>query len=61
MLSESYLKSKKNVVDVFKGTTIPHEVIGKIWTTSVLLKPAREGTGVIIGSSAREIRVSRSS
>ena len=55
-IRKAIAKAKKNVVDVsLKGTTLPHEVIGKFGATSVLLKPAHEGTGVIAGSSAREV------
>jgi small subunit ribosomal protein S5 len=55
-IKKAIAAAKKNVVDVsLKGTTIPHEQIGKFGATSVLLKPAHEGTGVIAGSAAREI------
>jgi small subunit ribosomal protein S5 len=48
--------AKKNMINVsLKGSTIPHDQIGKFGATSVLLKPAHEGTGVIAGSAAREI------
>jgi len=48
--------AKKNMITVpLRGTTIPHEQIGKFDSTSVWMKPATEGTGVIAGSAAREI------
>ena len=48
--------AKKNMITVsLKGGTLPHEQIGKFNATSVLLKPASKGTGVIAGSATREI------
>ena len=38
-----------------KGGTLPHEQLGKFNSTTVLLKPASKGTGVIAGSATREI------
>ena len=48
--------AKKNLVEVsLKGGTLPHEQLGKFNSTTVLLKPASKGTGVIAGSATREI------
>ena len=46
--------ARKNVSTVtLAGHTIPHEVIGRFGASSIVLVPAREGTGVIAGASAR--------
>lgn len=48
--------AKKTLCSVkLKGTSIPHEIIGRYGAAKVLLKPASEGTGVIAGSSTRAI------
>ncbi len=40
-------RAKRNMFDVsLAGTTIPHEIIGRYSSGSVLLKPAGKGTGV---------------
>ena len=48
-------KSMKKVS--LKGTTIPHQVIGRHGAAKVILLPASPGTGVIAGRGVRDVMV----
>ena len=55
-IRKSLDKAKSNLITLpMKNGTIPHEMIGKYKSASVLLKPACPGTGVIAGGAVRAV------
>lgn len=49
-------KAKASLITVpLKGNTIPHEMLGKYKSASVLVRPAVPGTGVIAGGAVRAV------
>ena len=49
--------ANKNVIKVSlsEGRTIPHEATAKVGRAVVMLKPAKEGRGIIAGGAARAV------
>ncbi len=49
--------ANKNLVKVqlVDGRTIPHEQIGKCGRAKVMIRPAKEGTGIIAGGAVRAV------
>src|SRR5512132_307199 len=55
-ISKAVDDAKKNLFTVpKKGTTITHEILGEFGAARVLLRPAREGAGVIAGGGVRAV------
>lgn len=49
-------QARKRLVRIpLKGTSIPHDIVGKSGPSTVILKPGSPGTGVIAGATVRAV------
>ncbi len=55
-IQKGVVDAKKSLVTIpLVKSTIPHQILGRGGAAKVLLKPAREGTGIKAGGSARTV------
>ncbi len=53
-IQKAVVDAKKHMITVpLISATIPHQIVGRAGASKVLLKPAREGTGIKAGGAAR--------
>ncbi|MCA9497777.1 MAG: 30S ribosomal protein S5 [Nitrospirales bacterium] len=55
-ISKAVAHAKKNLIRIpLKSSTIPHEVHGYFGGEHIVLKPAKQGTGIIAGGAVRSL------
>jgi small subunit ribosomal protein S5 len=55
-IEKAYNSAKKNLIDVkMDSNTIPHDVLTKLKSAKILLRPASKGKGIIAGGSVRAV------
>ncbi|OGI09804.1 MAG: 30S ribosomal protein S5 [Candidatus Melainabacteria bacterium RIFCSPLOWO2_02_FULL_35_15] len=55
-IQKAVVDAKKNLIPIpLINSTIPHQILGRAGAAKVLLKPAREGTGIKAGGAARTV------
>jgi small subunit ribosomal protein S5 len=55
-IAKAVAHAKKNLIRIpLKANTIPHEVHGYFGGEHIILKPARQGTGIIAGGAVRSL------
>ena len=56
-IKKALAAAKNNMyhINIVKGGTVPHDVMGEYSASKVYLKPAKEGTGIIAGGPARNV------
>ncbi len=55
-IEKAYNDAKKNLINVkMNGNTIAHDVFKKVGSAKIILKPAKEGRGIIAGGAVRSV------
>ncbi|PPE06079.1 30S ribosomal protein S5 [Williamsoniiplasma lucivorax] len=55
-IKKAIKEARKNLITVsLRGTTVPHDIIGQFGAGRVLIKPAKQGTGIIAGGPSRAV------